>query len=281
MNTFTTRKKILLATLLILGVLIRIPEILRPFWSDELISVNTLSVNPLTNPFYTGITTNLPLYFWCLSLLNWIFNPADLRFLRIFGIVTNLLTACILWRYLDKNNYKTASWIFLFMFLFAPLQVHYSSELRPYVLSQLIAALLFIASVHDMRCKKNVAILSFLAVLGLLTHYSLYIFFFSIILFLLVKYKNLKLMLELNFIPVLVTLIIAGIYFGNPLFRASLSGLELKRGSVSPIYRIVSFDSINRLKEVVTNYYYYGLYYYRQDIWAQFVFKKVFFFFLC
>lgn len=267
--------------LILLGLIIRLPEISRPFWADEQISINTLNINVINNPFYKGITTNLPLYFWAISLLNYVFRSTNIASLRLFGIGINLLNAWILYRWVKNSLGRMSGLVFLAIFLFAPLQIHYSAELRPYVLSQFFASLLFIL-VHDALVGKKIVnmktlvSINLVSILGLLTHYSFYIFYLSMCLYAILKIKKLRIVFKISFLPVVVGLLVAYAYFSNPLFNESLQSLELRNVSVSPISRLLSVESLNRVKEVLSNYYYYGLYYYRLDFWAQFIFKKLF-----
>ena len=264
------------------SLFLRVNEIARPFWADEQISINTLNANIVTNPLYTGITTNLPLYFWCISVINLIFGPMNLMYLRLFGVVANLLNGLILFQWFRTLTGKTAAVALLSLFLFAPIQIHYAAELRPYVLSELLASALIILiyslTTHDNKPgKKTWVAINVISVLGFLTHYSFYIFYLAVLVYVAAKSRSFKILSKIAFFPALVALIVAASYFSNPLFNDSLQGLELKRTNVSPLSRVISLESLNRVKEVVANYYYYGLYYYRMDSWPQLIGKKLFF----
>ncbi|MFH1295082.1 MAG: hypothetical protein ABIH84_00670 [bacterium] len=256
------------------AMLIRWPEIARPLWTDEVISINTLTVRLSQNPLFQGITTNLPLYFWLLSAVNWLSHLQNVKMLRLLGIIINLLTGWLIFRHLAKEANKPVSIIFLLIFLFAPLQIHYSAELRPYALSQLWCALYFICVQSFSNQKRQLIPINLIAIAGLFTHYSFYLFFGATIIYLLIAQKKLLPVWKLAGIPAIFALFLIGAYFTNPLFNASLTGLKLKR-ETAPLGRLMQFSSLSRVKEVVTNYYYYGLYYYRQDPWAQTVIKKI------
>jgi len=242
---------------------------MRPLWSDEIITLNTLSVNILDNPLFTGVTTNLPFYFWVTSFLNWIFNPTDPRMLRVWGILLNLAGGWLFYRFLLKHTKENTALIFLLLFTFSPLQIHYSAELRPYVLSQFLIILLFILINKDLNNKRNVVLINLVTALGMLTHYSFYIFCLGAGVCVLLKSKGLKTLVKTFLLPTVLAGLITCIYFNNPLFKDSLQGLNLQRS-------YVSIDSVERVKEVLTNYYYFGLYYYRLDFLAQFILKKLF-----
>lgn len=270
------KRHIILSVLIIaVGLTTRIFEIPRPLWSDEYITLQTLKESPLTNPLYRGVTTNLPLYFWCLKLVSFFAGEAGVGVFRSLGIVINLLTGLLLYKYISRNHHSTAGLLFFPIFLFSPLQIHYSAELRPYVLCQLLATVLFILISDGIKTNKKIIFVNITAIFGLLCHYSFYIYFGAVISFLLYKRTDLKTLTKICFFPVLVACFIGIIYFINPLFKDSLAGSNLGRDNSTFILRLMQAENISRIKEVVSNYYYYGLYYYRLDSWAQFLFKKV------
>lgn len=269
------RWNLLLGLILTFSVVLRIQELNRPLWFDENITISALTVNPFTNPLYYGITTNLPLYFWLIKLMTLILGTEEVGILRFFVLVLNILTGIIIFKTLIYRLGKKISWIFLSLFIFSPIQIHYSSELRPYGLSQLMCALLFIIVSKKNWNLRNLLVFNLVAVAGMLTHYSFYIFYLATLIYLVGSSKNLKVTLKLSILPTVLALVIAKIYFSNPLFVDSLQGLELTRNTVSPVTRILDIDNVSRVKEVISNYYYFGLYYYRLDSWAQFILKKL------
>ncbi len=244
-------------------------------WSDEYITLRTLTENPITNPFYQGVTTNLPLYFWCLKLMSVFTGTGNVSLFRWFGIVTNVLTGVFLFRKISKTQQSPVATMFLTVFLFSPLQIHYSAELRPYALCQLLAAILFILILNKPQTTKRILIINTVTILGLLCHYSFYIFFVAVIAFLLSRRTNLEALTKCFFMPFIVACFIGIIYFANPLFKESLVGSNLGRKNSTFVSRLVQTENLSRIKEAVSNYYYYGLYYYRLDFWAQFILKKV------
>lgn len=272
---FHMRWKLLVGLVLIIGVILRIQEISRPLWFDENITITSLTVNPLKNPLYSGITTNLPLYFWLLRLVQLVPNMDEIGILRIFGLALNTLTGILAFYALIYSLRKRVGWIFFSIFLLSPIQIHYSAELRPYVLSQLMCCLLFIIVSRKIWNLKHLVVFNLVTVAGMLTHYSFYIFYMATSVYIIGSSKNIRLILKLSILPAVLALLIAKIYFSNPLFIDSLEGLELIRNTASPITRILDIDNVSRIKEVLSNYYYFGLYYYRLDFWAQFILKKL------
>ena len=261
---------------LLIGLIIRMSEIPRPLWSDEYITLQTLKEDPLTNPFYQGLTTNLPLYFWCLKLVSFLAREDVVVVFRSFGVVVNLLTGLLLYKHISRGYTFTIGLIFLIIFILSPLQIHYSAELRPYVLCQLLASVLFILISNGVKTNKKIVFINTAAILGLLCHYSFYIFFGAVVALLLYKRTNLKTLIKVCFLPALVACVIGTVYFANPLFKDSLVGSNLGRENSTFLFRLVQTENLSRIKEVISNYYYYGLYYYRIDPWAQFFLKKVF-----
>lgn len=268
------------SVLLITGLLFRLNEIYRPFWTDETISLNTLKINVLENPLFFGTTTNLPLYFWLIWIGDRVLNPPDPALLRLVGVLVNAANGIILFYWLKTRFSQFIALTFLAIFMLAPLQIHYSAELRPYALVQLLASLVFIKMLDLITTKdkvktKPIIFMIIVATLGVLTHYAFYIFFFALVTCLLFYSNKRTTILKITIIPAMVGLGIIMIYQNNPLFIDSLEGMEMRRGSVSPLTRFLAVENITRVKEVLVNYYYYGLYYYRLDLWAQAILKKV------
>jgi hypothetical protein len=110
--------------------------------------------------------------------------------------------------------------------------------------------------------------------LGILTHYSFYIFYISSLLWAFIVLGSKRKLFLLLCVPALVGLLVLFIYSRNPLFIRSLSNQELGGVGTSPIKKILDIKNVERVKEVITNYYLYGLYYYRLDYWAQYFLKK-------
>jgi uncharacterized membrane protein len=110
----------------------------RPFWNDEIISLKTLPIDLLHNPFFFGVTSNLPLFFYILKIWALVFNTGVIWHLRLLPLLLSLLTLIIWVIFLNKNFGYLVGFIFGLFFAATPLQVYYSTELRPYILVQLL-----------------------------------------------------------------------------------------------------------------------------------------------
>ena len=79
-------------------LLIRIPDFYRPLWNDELITIKTTSVNPLINPLYDGVSTNLPFFYYIVKLFSFLLEGQNLR---VSSLVFSIIILNIfLYRYL-------------------------------------------------------------------------------------------------------------------------------------------------------------------------------------
>lgn len=274
-----------LVFLSILSVLVRIPGIQRLLWKDELITLSTLSVNIIHNPLLFGTTTNLPLFFYVLKFVGLFINPVNLWLFRIIPIVFNVGTILVLFLFLKKIFGGKVAWICAFLLCFSPIQIYYAQELRPYSLVQFLIVLNFTSLylfLTQNRAKYLVtfAISSFLVVV---THFTGYYFLFAeglVVLFILIKQR----FLNRNTVKAFVVFILAGciglvllvLMKSNPAFIKSLKLLEiggpfkLTNGPLGETYLALS-----RIKEVVSFYYWFGLYYFSVDPIVQFIFKKV------
>jgi len=143
-------------------------------------------------------------------------------------------------------------------------------------LAQFISCTLFTTGIKRLLNQKaSLIAIGLVSVAGLATHYSFYIFFACFIAANLVFSHRLKETLKFYMPWIIFGCAVALIYWNNSTFRQSLAGMKLTYQSPSPITKLVSLESVVRVKEVLTNYYFYGLYYYRLDLAAQVVVKKV------
>ena len=92
----------LLIFLNIIFVLLRLPDFYRPLWNDELITLRTVLVNPLENPLYNGVSTNLPLFYYLVKLFSFIFEGDNLRIISL--ICSILILNIFIFRYLKEKD---------------------------------------------------------------------------------------------------------------------------------------------------------------------------------
>lgn len=255
----------------------------RGFWQDEFISLNSLNNNFFINPLYFGYTTNLPLYFVLLKIITFWGFFTNFFYLRFISIIISYFTTLSIYFFLKKEFGFYFSLVFTILFIITPLQIHYSQEVRPYALAQLFIILTCIAFYYFLKNKLDLKIFYTLTFLTFFTHYSGIIFlgllyFLSCLYFYFVKNKKqLK-----NFFGLLMFVGFLGIlslytYSYNPSFFNALEkstgrGLDLTRVYLYP--RDLLVGGIARIKEVVTFYYFFGLWYYLVDPLIQSVFKK-------
>ena len=91
-NKLFTKKVLTYIFFLFLFFYYRIIEINRPLWGDELITLKTLNSNPLLNPFYAGVSTNLPLFYYLIKIYDLVtLNFLNLRSLNILLAIATIL----------------------------------------------------------------------------------------------------------------------------------------------------------------------------------------------
>ena len=268
----------LLGLLNLIYILIRLPDFYRPLWSDELISIRTTNVNPLNNPLYDGVSTNLPLFYYFIKIFSFFFTGENLRITSlIFSIV---ILNLFLYRYLkEKNNYYLIASVLI---TFSPIQIYYSTELRTYMFTQLLLIIQFYFLVDYLNKKKtNYFFWAITIFLSLISHYTSYIFVFSVGLFLIFREKKLSEALLKAFIfpsilGFLVLISVSGNYGFSDSTEKSILNLNFERFTIFNLK-----ENFLRLIEVVTIYYNFGLHYYRLDELFTSLFKKsMYFFFL-
>ena len=268
----------LLGLLNLIYILIRLPDFYRPLWSDELISIRTTNVNPLNNPLYDGVSTNLPLFYYFIKIFSFFFTGENLRITSlIFSIV---ILNLFLYRYLkEKNNYYLIASVLI---TFSPIQIYYSTELRTYMFTQLLLIIQFYFLVDYLNKKKtNYFFWAITIFLSLISHYTSYIFVFSVGLYLIFKEKKLSEALLKAFIfpsilGFLVLISVSGNYGFSDSTERSILNLNFERFTIFNLK-----ENFLRLIEVVTIYYNFGLHYYRLDELFTSLFKKsMYFFFL-
>lgn len=116
----------------VLGLLIRLIAINQSLWLDEAISANIA-----TKLNYIQIVTQFspfdfhpPLYYLILRLWSLFFGPSAIS-LRLLSVLFSLATAYIIYLICQKYYPKAKFWALIF-YLFNPLIVYYSQEIRMY-----------------------------------------------------------------------------------------------------------------------------------------------------
>ncbi len=268
----------LLIFLNIIFVLLRLPDFYRPLWNDELITLRTVLVNPLENPLYNGVSTNLPLFYYLVKLFSFIFEGDNLRIISL--ICSILILNIFIFRYLKE---KDLTYIIAGLFItFSPIQIYYSTELRTYIFTELLLVVQFFFLKDFLGGKKvNLYLWSLSIFLSLISHYTAYIFVFSSGLYLLLKEKKISESILKAFIfpstaAFLVLITISGNYGFSDSTERSILNMNFQRFTLTNIQ-----ENFLRLIEVITIYYNFGLHYYRIDSLFTSLFKKfIYFFFL-
>jgi len=266
----------------IIFVLLRVPDFYRPLWSDEIISLRTTFENPLINPLYDGVSTNLPLYYYLIKIFSFFFSGENLRISSL--LVSIIILNIFLYRYLKEKDitFLLAS----FFITFSPIQIYYANELRTYMLTELLLVIqFFFLKDYLERRKVNFYFWGLSIFLSLISHYTAYIFVFSTFVYLVFKeniFKERKLpesLLKAFVIPGILSLIILVSISGNYGFTDSTDNSVLSLNFSRFSYFNIK-ENILRLVEVLTIYYNYGLHYYRLDGAFTSFFKKFMYFFI-
>ncbi len=252
-----SKTQALIALLVIASLYFRIIEINRPLWSDELITTRTTDINPLLNPLYNGISTNLPLFYYLVKIFEIItLDGINLRYLNVLIYVITILFVYKKYEYLSQT---TKSVLLLFLAL-SPLQIYYSIELRTYALAQL----LLIINFYYFQ-KKDLNIWFWLtAYLLTLTHYSCYVYLLGIFIFYLITNKSnwnyIYKFVFLGFFGLSLTYLISK----NQGFADSTSTSVLSNNFSR--FTLNNFiENLLRLREVISVYFNFGLHYYRVE----------------
>lgn len=285
----SNRKYIDIIVVTLIALVPRLFGIQRYFWKDEAISLNTLPIDIFKDPLLFGATTNLPFFFYILKVFHLLFSSESQWIYRVLPLILGVITIIVLFVFLSKAFSRRVAWFAVILMSLSPLQVYYSQELRPYALIQLLLVLNIGFLYLYLLEKRGRAFVFFVitAVLIVFTHYSGYYFLFAegllVSVLALVSYVKEK-TIEANVIKILGALLASGILMlillllmaQNPLFLKSVSLLETG-GRWDPFANIFGelTTFLVRMKEVLTNYYWFGLHYYSVDSVVQFVFKKL------
>ena len=245
------------AVLLLTSLYFRIIEINRPLWADELITIRTLTINPLHNPLYNGISTNLPLFYYFVKFfeiitLGWI----NLRYLNILIYIITILFVYKKYEYLSQT---TKSALLLFLAL-SPLQIYYSIELRTYALAQF----LIIINFYYFQKKEFNIWFWISAYLLTITHYSCFIYLLGIFIFYFITNKSNWTQIYKFIILGIFGMIVTFLISKNQGFSDSTSTSVLNN-NFSRFTSNNLLENLLRLREVVTVYFNFGLHYYRVE----------------
>lgn len=258
-------------------ILLRLPDFYRPLWNDEIITLQTTLINPLENPLYNEVSTNLPLYYYITKIGSYIFTGENLRVTSL--IFSILILNLLLYRYKKEEDF---SYILASLFIiFSPIQIYYAAELRTYMLTQFLLILQFFWLKDYLENKRvNFLIWGIIVFLSLISHYTAYLFVLSSGVYLLFKEKKIsENLLKSYIIPSVGAVLILILISGNARFtdstENSILNLNFSRFSLFNIQ-----ENILRTVEVATIYYNFGLHYYRLDPLFTSLFKKFMYFFL-
>lgn len=269
----------LILSILILHTLLRVINISHALWLDEWITIHTLSINIFKDPLLLSQTTNLPLYFYLFRLWHLLVKEIEVVNLRLFSVTISTILLLTWYKYFKDN--KIILVFFTILLAVSPLQIYYSQELRPYILVELLLSFQFVFLVKYIYTKQNIFLylLGVASTLGFLTHYSFHfptIIISLIIVFLSKKYKDIKL-ISLGIFLITVSFSIFLYYTHVFSVKSSMKGVELQNQLFnSPSGMFIYLKSIpNKLKEVVSFYYWFGLHYFLVSSFIQFWFKKI------
>jgi hypothetical protein len=252
-----SKTQALIAILVVASLYFRIIEINRPLWSDELITTRTTNVNPLLNPLYNGVSTNLPLFYYLVKIFE-IITVGNIN-LRYLNLLIYICTILFVFKKYEGLSQITKNALILFLAL-SPLQIYYSIELRTYILAQL----LIIINFYYFQ-KKDLNIWFWItAYLMTLTHYSCFVYLLGIFIFYLITNKSnwnqIYKFIMLGLFGLSITYLISK----NQGFADSTSTSVLSNNfSRFTIDNLL--ENLLRLREVISVYYNFGLHYYRVE----------------
>jgi len=256
-------------------IAIRVFDINRPLWNDEIISIKTTKINFWENPLYNGTSTNLPLYYYILKIGSLIgLENQSLRYVSAFISVVTLI-------FILSAYHRTKSLmilIFLIVFTISPLQIYYSQEMRTYILSQLLLVILTnILFKIENKQSINLLFIGFTVFLALISHYTSFIFIASMILYLTFTKKWDKKLIVSFVIPISLALMVFFSISQNKNFDNSLEesvvNLDFSKLSLFDLR-----ENVLRTNELLTIYYNFGLHYYRVEPEYLGFFKKFMYF---
>jgi hypothetical protein len=244
----------------------RIIEINRPLWADEIITIKTLDINPLTNPLYNGISTNLPLFYYLVKIFSLILPNISPRYLCIS---LSFISLVFLFFKYEKMDSKVKGILLLFL-AFSPIQIYYSIELRTYILAQLLIIINYYYF-SESKLNKYFWLTGFLLIL---THYSCYIYLLSIFLIYFLNHRN-NVKTIINFIILgLFGIVLVLLISKNSGFSDSTQS-SILNGNFSRLNPKYFLENALKLREVITIYYNFGLHYYRVENNFLSIFKKI------
>jgi len=261
--------------ILVLFVWTRIFDIQRPYWKDEYISLETTSVNILENPLFNTVSTNLPLYYYVLQIGVLIgLNETNLRYV---SLAISCFTLILIF-YFHKRTKNNLYLILIFLVFLSPLQIYYSQELRTYILTQFLLVLVtyYLFKIEN-KISVNYKFFSFITFLALISHYTSFIFLFSIASYLTFFKKWTKPLIFSLLIAFIGGMAVVGLISNNKNFDDSIDKTALNMN-----FQNLSFfdirENILRTNELLTIYYNFGLHYYRFEPEFLGFFKKFMYF---
>lgn len=176
--TFLKSPYFLLASIILLGLILRLFSLNQPYWGDEILSLQIVK-HYWSDPagmiqYLRAVEVHPPLYY--LLLLGWThlfgFAEAAVRSLSLlFGLATIVLTY-----FLGKELWQNIRTALLASLLVAvmPMQIIFSQEARPYIIFSFFGLLCFFWLWRYLQGGQRRLILYFSisAVIGLYLHYS-------------------------------------------------------------------------------------------------------------
>ena len=175
------------------GLVFRLISINQSIWLDEAISANVaakLNYHQIITGF-SPFDFHPPLYYLTLKFWSQLFGPSVIS-LRLLSILFSLATAYIVFLICQKFYSKVAYWATAF-FMFNPLIIYYSQEIRMYsmvtfFLTASFYLMLIIA--HQKHSTKHLLLFNFFTFLSFSTFYGSIFFLFAIYLYLLLHTKK-------------------------------------------------------------------------------------------
>jgi uncharacterized membrane protein len=171
----------------LVNLIFKIPYLgFSSFWYDEIVSVQSASLDFGHIKHVSEWDKNPPFYYYCLSVWIKIFNDSEFC-VRLLSVIFSSLAAAVLFIFSNKHFNRTTAIVSGLLFLSSNILFFYSHEARAYSLVLLLSLLSSFAyfNLKDKQNKQYIIILGLLNFLLIYTHYiaGLILFFQTILMF--------------------------------------------------------------------------------------------------
>ncbi len=255
---FTNRLWIYFAIVFIVNFIFKISYLgYASFWYDEIISVQSASLDFGHIKHVSEWDKNPPFYYYCLSVWLKLFNDTEYT-VRLLSVIFSSLAAGTLFIIANKYFNKITAIIVSFLFLSSNVLFYYSHEARAYSLVLLLGLLstLVYFNFKDKPTIKDIILLGIINFLLIYTHYisGLILIFQTILMLLYFDRKQKKYFL----ISLLIILILTALRFTKKQFsliidfNSSTSTFWLKKSDITYLKEVISTFLFNEYISILS-----------------------------